>query len=109
MPEFSLSLSLCTHIEEMSSEDMGKRQLSENHRESSPKTKLPTPFLFFFFLALCWVFIEVHGLSLVVRWLSCPLHEGFSSQTSDQTHVSCIGRWIFNHRTTREVPRPPTP
>ena len=53
MPEFSLSLSLCTHIEEMSSEDMGKRQLSENHRESSPKTKLPTPFLFFFFFWLC--------------------------------------------------------
>lgn len=36
MPEFSLclsvSLSLCIHTEEMSSEDMGRRQLSENHR-----------------------------------------------------------------------------
>ena len=26
-----------------------------------------------------------------------------SSQTRDQTHVSCIGRWILNHGTTREV------
>ena len=27
-----------------------------------------------------------------------------SSQTRDQTHVLCIGRWILNHWTTREVP-----
>ena len=38
--------------------------------ESSPETKLPTPFLFFFWL--CWIFIAVHGLSLVIHWLSCP-------------------------------------
>ena len=35
---------------------------------------------------------------LVALW-----HVG-SSQTRDQTHVPCIGRWILNHRTTREVP-----
>ena len=27
-----------------------------------------------------------------------------SSQTRDRTHVPCIGRWILNHCTTREVP-----
>ena len=26
-----------------------------------------------------------------------------SSQTRDQTHIPCIGRWILNHWTTREV------
>ena len=26
-----------------------------------------------------------------------------SSHTRDQTHVPCIGRWILNHCTTREV------
>ena len=26
-----------------------------------------------------------------------------SSQTRDQTRVSCIGRWILNHRTSREA------
>ena len=29
-------------------------------------------------------------------------HEG-SSQTRDQTPLSCIGRWVLNHWTTREV------
>ena len=27
-----------------------------------------------------------------------------SSLTRDRTHVPCIGRWILNHWTTREVP-----
>ena len=27
-----------------------------------------------------------------------------SSQTRDQTHISCIGRWIFRHWATREAP-----
>ena len=26
-----------------------------------------------------------------------------SSQTRDQTHIPCTGRWILNHCTTREV------
>ena len=26
-----------------------------------------------------------------------------SSWTRDQTHIPCIGRWILNHLTTREV------
>ena len=34
-----------------------------------------------------------------------PRHVG-SSWTRAQTRVSCIGRWILNHCTTREVPRP---
>ena len=88
MPEFSLSLSvsLCTHTEEMSSEDMGRRQLSENHKESAPETKLPTPFLSFFWL--CWIFIAVHGLSLMVRWLSCPTAWGILVPQSQIKPVS---------------------
>ena len=35
--------------------------------------------------------------------LVSPWHVG-SSQTSNQTHVSCIGRRILIHWTTREVP-----
>ena len=31
-----------------------------------------------------------------------PWHVG-SSQTRDRTHVPCLGRWILNHWTTREV------
>ena len=26
-----------------------------------------------------------------------------SSQSRDQTHILCMGRWILNHWTTREV------
>ena len=36
---------------------------------------------------------------LVALW-----HVG-SSQIRDQTHVSCIGRWILYHGATREAPR----
>ena len=35
--------------------------------------------------------------------LVAPQHVG-SSRSRDRTHVSCIGRWILNHCTTREVP-----
>ena len=27
-----------------------------------------------------------------------------SSQTRGQTHVSCIGKWVLDHQTTREIP-----
>ena len=37
-------------------------------------------------------------MGLVVLW-----HVG-SSRTRDRTRVPCIGRWIFNHCATREVP-----
>ena len=37
-------------------------------------------------------------MGLVALW-----HVG-SSRTRDRTHVPCIGRWILNHWTTREVP-----
>ena len=49
-----------------------------------------------------------HGLSgaqasvVAVHELSCPWHVE-SSWTRDRTHVPCIGRWILNHCTTREV------
>ena len=38
----------------------------------------------------------------VARELSCLRHVE-SSQTRDLTHAPCIGRWILNHWTTREV------
>ena len=37
-----------------------------------------------------------------VHEFSCPWHVE-SSWTRDRTHVPCIGRWILNHQTTREV------
>ena len=50
------------------------------------------------------------GFSSCVRWaqqlwrtgLVAPRHVG-SSPTRDRTRVPCIGRWILNHCTTREV------
>ena len=35
--------------------------------------------------------------------LAAPQHVG-SSRTRDQTYVHCVGRWIPNPQTTREVP-----
>ena len=37
--------------------------------------------------------------------LVAPRHVG-SSRTRARTRVPCIGRWILNHCTTREVPHP---
>ena len=41
------------------------------------------------------------------QWLWLPglaaLQRVESSRTKDQTHVPCIGRWILNHWTSREV------
>ena len=54
MPEFSVCLSvlsLCTHTEEMSSEDMGRRQLSENHRVLT-RNQTSNTFSFFFLVVL---------------------------------------------------------
>ena len=39
---------------------------------------------------------------VVAHGLGCSWHVG-SSQTRDWTHVPCIGRWILNPWTTREV------
>ena len=36
---------------------------------------------------------------------AAPRHVG-SSRTRDRTCVSCIGRWILNHCTAREIPGP---
>ena len=42
------------------------------------------------------------GSLVVVHGLGCPaVCEVFPGQ--DQSSVSCIGRWILNHETTREV------
>ena len=92
-------------------------------------------FIYFFICFwLCWVFVSVRGLSLVVAsgghpsWrcaglsLSWPLllrstgsrragsvivAHGLSvgfSQTRARTRVPCIGRQILNHCATREAP-----
>ena len=46
---------------------------------------------------------RAHGLQKLWHMgLAAPWHV-WSSQTRDQTRVPCIGRWILNHRTTREV------
>ena len=42
------------------------------------------------------------GSVVVVLRLSCPGTHGIISLTRDQTHVSCIGRQVLNHWTTRE-------
>ena len=40
----------------------------------------------------------------VVHGLSCPLVYGiFSYRTRDRTHIPCVGTWLLNHWTTREV------
>ena len=74
----------------------------------------------FIYFWLRWVFVAAHGLSLVVAsggllllqstgsrrtGLVALRHVG-SSQTRAQTCVPCIGRRLFNHCTTREVPNP---
>ena len=69
------------------------------------------------FFWLCWVFVAVWGLLLlqsmalelssliVVCWLGCSeAFEILTPPTRDWTHVPCIGRWILNHWTIREVP-----
>ena len=57
---------------------------------------------------LHWVFPAAHGLSLVPvsmlysTGLAAPWHVE-SSWSRDWTHVSCFGKGILNHWTTREV------
>ena len=63
-----------------------------------------------------WVSLGHRGFSSCGAWylergLSNSWHTGLvacwhvgSSQTRGQTCVPCIGRWVLNHRTTREVP-----
>ena len=118
----------------------GSAKRTGSSRVKDPNSPMAFRELFFFFLMcllihrLCWVFVAVHGLSLVAeswsrslvvlglliamasrcraqtqdRWLwhmglVAPWHIE-SSQTRDWTCVPWIGRWILNHRTTREVP-----
>ena len=46
---------------------------------------------------------KVHGLQELWRGGFAALRHVESSSTRDRTHVSCFGRQIFNHWTTREV------
>ena len=72
---------------------------------------------FFFFFWLCWIFVAVWGLLLLqstgprARQSACGVLAGLlrgiwdlNSPTRGRTHVPCIGRWILNHWTVREVP-----
>ena len=47
---------------------------------------------------------SVHGISQA-RILECVANSfsGRSSPPRDQTHISCIGRWVLYHWTTREA------
>ena len=56
--------------------------------------------------ALGHVTCSEHSQQLWCTGSVAPWHVG-SSWTREGTHVSCIGRWILNHWTTREVPSPP--
>ena len=40
--------------------------------------------------------------SRILEWVAISFSRG-SSQTRDRTHVSCFGRWILYHWTTREA------
>ena len=67
--------------------------------------------MFFFFLAvlgLCggvWAFlVAAHGFCSVQAWQLLRSMWGLSFPTRDRTHVSCIGRLILNHWTTKKVP-----
>lgn len=71
MPEFSVCLSvlsLCTHTEEMSSEDMGRRQLSENHRVLT-RNQTSNTFSFFFFGCAGSSLLHVGFLFVACRFL----------------------------------------
>ena len=50
---------------------------------------------------------SIYGIlqARMLEWVAMPFSRG-SSQPRDQTHVSCIGRWILYHRATREAPLP---
>ena len=84
---------------------------SESQAAGSPAFSY---FLSFFFFNYCydwlhWVFTVVDELSLVGAWGSLVLvhrHSvgGLSSLTRDWTCITCIGRWILNHWTTRKSP-----
>ena len=47
---------------------------------------------------------KVYGLQQSWPTGLAASHPVESSQTKDQTHVFCIGRWVLNHWTTSEVP-----
>jgi len=50
-----------------------------------------------------WALGYVSFSSCVTQTGLVYLQQVESSQTRDQTHVPCIGRWSLNHRTIREV------
>ena len=44
-----------------------------------------------------------HGGSVVVTWAYLPHVWDLSSLIGDGTCISCVAKWIFYHRATREV------
>ena len=50
----------------------------------------------------CWGFLLQRILLLQSTSLVVPQHVGYSG-IRDQTHAPCIGKWILNYWTTREI------
>ena len=48
---------------------------------------------------------SVHGISQarILEWVAILFSKG-SSKSKDQTHVSCIGRWVLYYLSTKEAP-----
>ena len=67
----------------------------------------------YLFIWLCYVLDREYWishcsvlLSSYVAWSQLPhVIQDLSSLTGDQTPITCIGKWILNHWTTREAPK----
>ena len=92
-----------------------KQSAKKTHFLDLPSHSLLLPFwvkhlqlsghIFFFFnLLICLFYLAVLGLSYGTRASLFHHMWDLSSLTRDQTCISCIGRWIINHWTTRKVP-----
>ena len=112
----------------LSREPAAKRGLRSHPQHVMPRCAISTQILSSFSLfnvgpllgiSLCFVFLKkITYLYLAASGLSCgvtDLHFGtraylprdmwdLSSSTRDRTWVPCLGKWILNHWTTREVP-----
>ena len=50
-----------------------------------------------------WALVAAQGFFIALQSLSCPIACGMFSLTRDGSHIPCIGRWILNYWSTREV------
>ena len=77
---------------------------STNSLTLSPSLyNLQISYMYLLNLNFIYLFMTASGLSCGT-WAQLPHSKwDLSSPTGDQTCVPCIGKWIFNHWTTREV------